>query len=200
MSSVLRPGRFLGNHYLAFSVPNRTFIITLDRVKEGIRAARQNKRIKELERKEREMIERGKLAAEEAKYCSPDDIFEQEELKFDDTPIIRRPSFRAPTSETQTQLISAPPAQTVIVHKENVFSRFIRGYMSASDSLENKEEEWNDRLTTALSEWFGRQEIPLPDNDLSNEIGAAIDQRLAQEQTFERTIPNGKSKLTSGMI
>lgn len=43
LSAVLRPGRFLGNHYLAFTVPNRTFIITLDRVKEGIRAARKMK-------------------------------------------------------------------------------------------------------------------------------------------------------------
>jgi ZipA, C-terminal FtsZ-binding domain len=43
LSAVLRPGRFLGNHYLAFTVPNRTFIITLERVKEGIRAARKMK-------------------------------------------------------------------------------------------------------------------------------------------------------------
>jgi hypothetical protein len=43
MSAVLRPGRFLGNHYLAFTIPNRTFIITLDRVKEGMRAARKAK-------------------------------------------------------------------------------------------------------------------------------------------------------------
>ncbi|GKY93908.1 hypothetical protein MPSEU_000357700 [Mayamaea pseudoterrestris] len=43
LSAVLRPGRFLGNHYLAFTIPNRTFIITLDRVKEGIRSARMMK-------------------------------------------------------------------------------------------------------------------------------------------------------------
>jgi hypothetical protein len=44
MTSVLRPGRFLGSHYIAFSVPNRTFIVTLDRVKEGIKAARKTKK------------------------------------------------------------------------------------------------------------------------------------------------------------
>lgn len=43
MKATIRPGRFLGNHYIAFSIPNRTFIVTLDRVKEGIRAARQSK-------------------------------------------------------------------------------------------------------------------------------------------------------------
>ena len=43
MKATIRPGRFLGNHYIAFSIPNRTFIVTLDRVKEGIRAARRSK-------------------------------------------------------------------------------------------------------------------------------------------------------------
>lgn len=43
MSAVLRPGRFLGSHYIAFTVPIRTFIVTLDRVREGMRAARQAK-------------------------------------------------------------------------------------------------------------------------------------------------------------
>jgi hypothetical protein len=52
LSAVLRPGRFLGNHYLAFTLPIRTFIITLDRVKEGIRAARGNKKAARLLRKE----------------------------------------------------------------------------------------------------------------------------------------------------
>ena len=44
LSAVLRPGRFLGSHYIAFTVPIRTFIVTLDRVREGIRAARTAKK------------------------------------------------------------------------------------------------------------------------------------------------------------
>jgi len=43
VQATIRPGRFLGNHYIAFSIPNRTFIVTMDRVKEGIRSARQAK-------------------------------------------------------------------------------------------------------------------------------------------------------------
>lgn len=43
LKATIRPGRFLGNHYIAFSIPNRTFIVTMDRVKEGIRSARQAK-------------------------------------------------------------------------------------------------------------------------------------------------------------
>ncbi|GMH74931.1 hypothetical protein TL16_g06599 [Triparma laevis f. inornata] len=45
LSAVLRPGKFLGNNYIAFSVPIRTFIITRDRVRAAIRSARQNKRL-----------------------------------------------------------------------------------------------------------------------------------------------------------
>ena len=52
ISAVLRPGRFLGNHYIAFSIPNRSFIITLDRVKNGMKAARQEKKYKESVQKE----------------------------------------------------------------------------------------------------------------------------------------------------
>ena len=50
MSSVLRPGRFLGSHYIAFTLPARTFIITMDRVREGARTARKNKKIAALEK------------------------------------------------------------------------------------------------------------------------------------------------------
>lgn len=44
MSAILRPGRFLGSHYIAFSTPIRTVIVTLDRVAEGMRAARRVKK------------------------------------------------------------------------------------------------------------------------------------------------------------
>lgn len=50
MSAVLRPGRFLGSHYIAFTLPARTFIITMDRVREGARTARKNKKIAALEK------------------------------------------------------------------------------------------------------------------------------------------------------
>ena len=43
LSATLRPGKFLSNNYLAFSVPIRTFIITRDRVRNGFRNARKNK-------------------------------------------------------------------------------------------------------------------------------------------------------------
>lgn len=46
MSAVLKPGKFLGSHYIAFTTPIRTLIVTLDRVTEGMRAARKAKKAK----------------------------------------------------------------------------------------------------------------------------------------------------------
>jgi len=42
--TALRPGKFLGSHYIAFIVPVRTFIVTLDRARTGIRIVRQAKK------------------------------------------------------------------------------------------------------------------------------------------------------------
>ena len=44
MQSILRPGRFLGSHYVAFTLPKRTFLVTLERVVRAIRTARKNKK------------------------------------------------------------------------------------------------------------------------------------------------------------
>jgi len=60
LSAVLRPGRFLGNHYIAFTIPNRTFIITLDRVREGMKAARKMK-------KEKKAMEKAALKQKDGK-------------------------------------------------------------------------------------------------------------------------------------
>ena len=43
MSAVLRPGRFLGNHHVVFTVLQCTFIVALGGSKEGVRVARRNK-------------------------------------------------------------------------------------------------------------------------------------------------------------
>ena len=43
MSDVLHPGRFLGNHHVAFTLPQCAFIVTLDRLKEGMLISRRNK-------------------------------------------------------------------------------------------------------------------------------------------------------------
>jgi len=130
--SVLRPGRFLGNHYLAFSVPNRTFIITLDRVLEGVKAARHNKRLMRQTEKE--------YAGQNFRRTSP----AQSDLRFAEPEKTK--------SKAKKPMVAANPL------KENFLSRFVRGYMGASSmTAEEREEELNERLTEALSEWFGRQ-------------------------------------------
>ena len=43
MSVVLRPGWFLGNHYVSFNVLHRSFVVALDRLKESMRVSRRNK-------------------------------------------------------------------------------------------------------------------------------------------------------------
>jgi hypothetical protein len=136
--SALRPGRFLGNHYLAFSVPNRTFIITLDRVYEGIRAARCNKRL--LRQSEKNSARSNFLPA---KGSSSALSTTESDFRFQETDSTRR----------QPQ-----PLAAVSQSKESFFSRFVRGYMCpSSTSTKEHEEELNERLTVALSEWFGRQ-------------------------------------------
>jgi hypothetical protein len=62
LSAVLRPGRFLGSHYIAFTIPIRTFIVTVDRVREGIRAARKAKKAAKELKEAKEKGQRGSLA------------------------------------------------------------------------------------------------------------------------------------------
>lgn len=139
--SALRPGRFLGNHYLAFSVPNRTFIITLDRVYEGIRAARRNKRLLRLSKKN----------------SSQSNALETKKYPLAST---TESDFRFQEAENTKGLIAPLPTASPPSSKESFFSRFVRGYMGSSNAAtEEREEELNERLTLALSEWFGRQTV-----------------------------------------
>jgi hypothetical protein len=62
LSAVLRPGRFLGSHYIAFTVPIRTMIVTVDRVREGIRAAREAKKAAKELKEAKQKGQRGRLA------------------------------------------------------------------------------------------------------------------------------------------
>lgn len=145
MRSVLRPGRFLGNHYIAFTVPNRTFIITMDRVREGIRAARQNKKIAAREKK----------IAEQFKPKQPGTS----------TVVGKRPNYRRnnialsdsttpPSSRTlQQQQAARILKKRLTPRPKSFFSRFVEGYTL----VEREGEANNERLATEISNWFGRQ-------------------------------------------
>ena len=145
MSVVLRPGRFLGNHYIAFTLPMRTFIITMDRVFEGIRAARENKRVAARAKELRDK------AAAEVPHRLPTN----------------------PNSLPSPQKAISPPERVMEVLKNNkpkpksFFSRFVEGYTL----LESQGEAKNERLTSEISDWFGRQgEMVASDNNETSTV------------------------------
>jgi hypothetical protein len=129
MSAVLRPGRFLGNHYVAFTIPNRTFIITLDRVKEGMRAARK--------------LKQAARALEQSA-----DMKSGRHRKVDMPPVNVLPEH--PVSTANKNGKTQPPSTKRVAPKSFV-SRFVDGYLQA------EREEESERFTTAISDWFGRQ-------------------------------------------
>lgn len=132
MSAVLRPGRFLGSHYVAFTIPQRTFIVTLDRVTEGIRSARK---VKKAARALKHASDR--RANRQARQISLD--------RAEDALIARK----------EVQQIKKTAAASAGNRKRKVrgfFSRFVDGYLQAERDDEKKE-----RLTTAIRDFFGRQ-------------------------------------------
>jgi len=155
ISAVLRPGRFLGNHYLAFTVPNRTFIITMDRIREGIRAARENKRkLRQLELQQeqsesKQKSERYNRAVAQALSKSSDiipsqqdiDLSYRKELEDDDL------AFLDPEGNNDSVEDEVLPNT-----KPGFFGRFLAGYLDAA--REESERDRNERLTTAISEFF----------------------------------------------
>lgn len=139
MSVVLRPGRFLGNHYLAFTLPQRTFIITMDRVWEGIRAARENKRVAARAKKLKELQE--KVSVKAAKLEATSNLPTSS----------ARPTVSASTSTRRARLIRSLRKNKP--KPKSFFSRFVEGYTM----IEREGGANNERLTNDISDWFGRQ-------------------------------------------
>lgn len=130
LSAVLRPGRFLGSHYIAFTVPIRTFIVTLDRVREGIRAARKAKKAaKEVQVAQKESRQRRSLA----RHRIVDAI---------DSRLLRE--RHAKTTSEQQKLSALQP--------KSFFSRFVDGYLQAERDFSDKQ-----RMTDAIRDFFFRQ-------------------------------------------
>jgi len=154
--AFLRPGRFLGNHYLAFTVPNRTLILTLDRVREGMRNARRNKRLAELAAREvQQLAAAGKetggdngMATQSNSgkpYISPEGKVRirrlEEELK----------------AKIQEDLILREMEESTNEEKGKSFvSRFVEGYSGAIREELNL--EMNARLSSSISDFFGSQD------------------------------------------
>jgi hypothetical protein len=133
MSAVLRPGRFLGSHYIAFSIPNRTFIVTLDRVTEGIRAARKTK-------KAARALKQASDRRDNKQYSKI-----RRRINFDkaEDALLARQDGRNKNTVTRG---NKPKLKSF-------FSRFVDGYLQPE-----RDEAKKERLTTAIRDFFGRQE------------------------------------------
>jgi hypothetical protein len=134
MRSVLRPGRFLGSHYIAFSIPIRTFIVTLDRLVEGIRSARKVKK-----------------AAQRTLFSSDRRIQSKQFLRrisLDRAGDVLLSLNNGRVTRTSTSTANKKPKI------KSFFSRFIDGYLQAE-----RDEAKKERLTTAIQDFFGRQGV-----------------------------------------
>jgi hypothetical protein len=123
----------LGNHYIAFTIPSRTFIITLDRVKNGIQAARKAKGIADTEKQQgwvrNKFSSLGRSAALSA--ISP-----------------------LPFSRHRSQKVAATSFSSQ--QPKGFLSRFVDGYIQAEREAEEKDAE-AEQLTKAIRDWFGKQ-------------------------------------------
>lgn len=142
MRSVLRPGRFLGSHYLAFTLPMRTFIITMDRVKEGIRVARKNKKIAAREKRLLRDVDGGSDKTVDRDISGRRII--QSVRGFASRRRIFPSTFRLKPQQPKPK---------------SFFARFVEGYTL----VEREGEAKNEQLTTEISNWFGRQGNHKPD-------------------------------------
>jgi hypothetical protein len=143
MQAILRPGRFLGSHYVAFTLPMRTFLITLDRVLSGIKTARKNKREAQRNKAEEARQSYGDIVAQS--LSSQEFIHQKEDLKFTEK---LRNGMSSPPSQKRIG-----PSSSTFKPTKSFFSRFVEGYLGVGKN----EEVRNERLTAAISEWFGRQ-------------------------------------------
>ena len=154
MSANLRPGRFLGNHYIAFTVPNRTLILTMDKVKEGMKNARKNKRLAELAAREVRQ-----LAKANNKIDGGDiDVV----LKSNTGQAMISPAGKVRIQRLEEELQATIQEEMILREFDegpengNFFSRFVQGYSGAMK--EELDLETNSRLSLSIADFFGAQE------------------------------------------
>ena len=161
MSATLRPGRFLGNHYIAFTVPERSAIVTMDRLKEGMRVARRNKR----------EADEALKATQEAAVASIilDEDGEPNNVHNDGNTntqllngqIVERGNDLFSFLEKEGSKTQNNTPNLVVQGPEGnkgFFNRFVQGYITATVSHKGAEER-AARLSSAISDWFGQQKV-----------------------------------------
>jgi hypothetical protein len=153
-SAILTPGRFLGSHYLAFTVPIRTMIITLDRVKEGMRTARRNKRAADKAARERAKLLKDDALCDEE--CAMDEVLAQSisgKASIISTEGRERlqkleADFQAVEEEIESKMSGSE-------NQKSFIGRFVEGYSGARD---DEDLQRNAKLSSSISNFFGTQE------------------------------------------
>ena len=143
-SALLRPGRFLGNHYLAFTVPNRTLILTLDRVKEAMRNARRNKRLAELAARE---VTKLQSTVKPYEYISTEGKAHIRQLEEELKATIQEEAILREMKDNNSKTTES---------EKSFFSRFVEGYVGAL--RKGVDLKMNARLSTSISDFFGSQD------------------------------------------
>lgn len=156
ISAVVRPGRFLGNHYIAFTVPQRTFIITVERIREGMRVARKNKLAADAAKEALANASRQKVLQAYDKLVAES----VSDMEMDDgMPRLELPPVSIEDIKAELELIDFPePENDPFADRPGFFGRFVEGYLGANaDPTEAEDEVLDERLASAISDWFGRQ-------------------------------------------
>jgi hypothetical protein len=155
MSSFLRPGRFLGNHYLAFTVPNRTLILTLGRVRDAMRNARRNKRLAELAAREVRQLA-------EAQDNDVDIVLQSNsgEQSLSPESKVRIRNLEKELNVTKSIFESELLNDMVLKefkedNRKSFIGRFVEGY--SGSIREEVDLELNARLSSSISDFFGSQ-------------------------------------------
>eukprot|EP00571_Detonula_confervacea_P012034 CAMPEP_0172307586 /NCGR_PEP_ID=MMETSP1058-20130122/8411_1 /TAXON_ID=83371 /ORGANISM="Detonula confervacea, Strain CCMP 353" /LENGTH=955 /DNA_ID=CAMNT_0013019791 /DNA_START=277 /DNA_END=3144 /DNA_ORIENTATION=+ len=153
ISAFLRPGRFLGNHFLAYTVPNRTIILTVDRVREGMRIARRNKRLAELAAREVQKL----AAAQQSKGGASADIDSgKPSISPEGKDRIRRLEKEVKATIQEEAILREMKESSNKEKGKSFISRFVEGYSGAI--REELDLEMNARLSFSISDFFGSQD------------------------------------------
>ena len=160
--AFLRPGRFLGNHYLAFTVPNRTLILTLDRVREGMRNARRNKQLAKRAAREVQLLAAAKDTTDDGDCLlvpqSNNSHNEKPSISPEGKDRIRRleEEMKAKIQEDMILQEMEESCNSSPSGQKSFISRFVEGYSGAI--RQELDLEMNARLSSSISDFFGRQD------------------------------------------
>mmetsp|Transcript_9442 Transcript_9442/g.15392 ORF Transcript_9442/g.15392 Transcript_9442/m.15392 type:complete len:811 (+) Transcript_9442:1-2433(+) len=172
--AFLRPGRFLGNHYLAYTLPNRTIILTLDKVLEAMRNARRNKRL--AERAAREVLSLSSARGEDSNNGNgSDNDSDKNEIATQSSNSRGKPISISPEGKVRIRRLEKELKATIkedLIIREiedsakespkSFIRRFVEGYSGAI--REELDLEMNDRLSSSISDFFGSQDREGDDN------------------------------------